>query len=156
MTTAQREYDRRYKEANREKLAALAREYYWEHLSKVRARQKEYREGNKPAHAQRLRTWMKNNPGASRAARESPEIRERLRSAPPFTTRDVSDHLKIQSGRCYWCNCQLGSTYEMDHLIPISKGGGNSRDNVRAACVTCNRKKGDRLPMDFVLKMLGA
>ena len=33
-----------------------------------------------------------------------------------------------------------------DHLIPLSRGGGNEWTNVVTACSTCNTKKGSRLP----------
>ena len=33
-----------------------------------------------------------------------------------------------------------------DHLIPISRGGGNDWGNVVTACSSCNTKKGNRLP----------
>jgi 5-methylcytosine-specific restriction endonuclease McrA len=35
-----------------------------------------------------------------------------------------------------------------DHVIPISKGGGNGWDNVVAACSPCNNTKADRLPQE--------
>jgi 5-methylcytosine-specific restriction endonuclease McrA len=33
-----------------------------------------------------------------------------------------------------------------DHLLPISRGGGNEWHNVVTACSTCNTRKGNRLP----------
>jgi 5-methylcytosine-specific restriction endonuclease McrA len=33
-----------------------------------------------------------------------------------------------------------------DHLVPISRGGGNEWHNVVTACSSCNTKKGNRLP----------
>ena len=33
-----------------------------------------------------------------------------------------------------------------DHIRPISRGGGNSWDNVVAACSSCNHRKGSRIP----------
>ena len=33
-----------------------------------------------------------------------------------------------------------------DHLLPISRGGGNDWRNVVTACSTCNTRKGNRLP----------
>jgi 5-methylcytosine-specific restriction endonuclease McrA len=34
---------------------------------------------------------------------------------------------------------------EMDHLVPISRGGTNARDNLVLACFACNRSKGGKL-----------
>jgi len=33
-----------------------------------------------------------------------------------------------------------------DHILPISRGGGNTWDNVVTSCSPCNNRKGDRLP----------
>ncbi|HEX9166577.1 MAG TPA: HNH endonuclease [Gemmatimonadales bacterium] len=33
-----------------------------------------------------------------------------------------------------------------DHLVPISRGGGNEWTNVVTACSSCNTRKGNRLP----------
>ena len=62
-------------------------------------------------------------------------------------------------GRCYICGCQCsfedwklskngnrypGETYpEIEHVIPIAKGGMNSWDNVRLSCHRCNHIKAD-------------
>ncbi|HEX5842416.1 MAG TPA: HNH endonuclease signature motif containing protein, partial [Pseudomonas sp.] len=34
---------------------------------------------------------------------------------------------------------------EIDHVIPISKGGTTNEDNLQALCWRCNRKKGASL-----------
>lgn len=35
-----------------------------------------------------------------------------------------------------------------DHVLPTSRGGGNTWDNVVTACSPCNNRKGDRLPRE--------
>lgn len=42
--------------------------------------------------------------------------------------------------------CGQGGTLTVDHVIPRSKGGGTSWENVVASCAPCNRRKGDKLP----------
>lgn len=39
----------------------------------------------------------------------------------------------------------------IDHLIPQSKGGENTLDNLVVACVDCNSEKQDKLPLEFIL-----
>ncbi len=48
--------------------------------------------------------------------------------------------------------CQYCGTTEhpltIDHVIPRSRGGKTEWTNVVAACVSCNRKKGNKMPVD--------
>jgi 5-methylcytosine-specific restriction endonuclease McrA len=34
----------------------------------------------------------------------------------------------------------------VDHLLPVSRGGEDTWENLVAACVECNNRKGDRTP----------
>ena len=45
---------------------------------------------------------------------------------------------------CQYCGARTALT--VDHVIPRSKGGGSSWDNIVASCAPCNRRKGDHLP----------
>ncbi|MBJ7347394.1 MAG: HNH endonuclease [Thermoleophilaceae bacterium] len=49
--------------------------------------------------------------------------------------------------------CGRTGTLTMDHVVPRSKGGGTSWDNVVACCAGCNRRKGDRLPDQAGMKL---
>ena len=37
----------------------------------------------------------------------------------------------------------------MDHVIPRSRGGGFTWENIVAACSNCNQRKGNRLPKEI-------
>lgn len=41
------------------------------------------------------------------------------------------------------CYCGAIQSHEIDHYIPKSRGGGNTRANLVAACYLCNRDKAD-------------
>jgi 5-methylcytosine-specific restriction endonuclease McrA len=47
---------------------------------------------------------------------------------------------------CQYCNVREDLTF--DHVIPRSKGGQTTWENVVAACSPCNLRKGDRLPAE--------
>ncbi len=47
---------------------------------------------------------------------------------------------------CQYCGSREDLTF--DHVIPRSKGGQTTWENVVAACSPCNLRKGDRLPRD--------
>jgi 5-methylcytosine-specific restriction endonuclease McrA len=49
------------------------------------------------------------------------------------------------SWTCQYCGSDRGNL-TIDHVIPRSKGGTSSWDNIVTCCAPCNRRKGDRLP----------
>ena len=58
------------------------------------------------------------------------------------------------SYRCQYCHrgsIELKSRecLTRDHLIPISRGGGNEWTNVVTACSSCNTRKGNHLPHEI-------
>ena len=53
--------------------------------------------------------------------------------------------------RCQYCGAPAES---IDHVIPKSRGGQNTWDNVVAACRRCNVRKGSRLPSEANLTLL--
>ena len=44
---------------------------------------------------------------------------------------------------CQYCGAR--TTLTVDHVIPRSKGGGSTWENIVASCAPCNRRKGDRM-----------
>jgi len=53
--------------------------------------------------------------------------------------------------RCQYCHraqaeLRPRECLTRDHLVPISRGGGNAWSNVTTACSSCNTRKGNRLP----------
>lgn len=47
--------------------------------------------------------------------------------------------------RCQYCDA---SAETLDHVVPRSRGGDHSWDNLVACCRRCNLRKGDRLPTE--------
>ena len=45
---------------------------------------------------------------------------------------------------CQYCGSR--SSLTVDHVVPRSKGGRSTWDNIVTCCAPCNRRKGDRLP----------
>ena len=56
----------------------------------------------------------------------------------------------------YLCQyCGRGSrALTVDHVMPRSRGGDTSWENVVAACVPCNRRKGARLPQEAGMRLM--
>lgn len=49
---------------------------------------------------------------------------------------------------CTYCGSTDGP-FDVDHIIPKSRGGGNVSSNLTVACVSCNRSKGARTPEEW-------
>jgi 5-methylcytosine-specific restriction endonuclease McrA len=52
--------------------------------------------------------------------------------------------------RCQYCS---GAAESIDHVIPRSRGGTHTWDNVVAACRRCNSTKGDRLLSETAMSL---
>lgn len=44
----------------------------------------------------------------------------------------------------YTCQTCGAPATEADHILPVSKGGGHDLTNLRASCLPCNRRRGNR------------
>lgn len=53
---------------------------------------------------------------------------------------------------CQYCGSRSNLT--VDHVIPKSKGGVSSWDNIVASCAPCNRRKGNALPRQVGMHLL--
>ena len=64
---------------------------------------------------------------------------------------DKTDVFAKTSGNCGYCGREMwiGECWDVDHIIPKSRGGSDDPDNLIAACRSCNRRKKDRTPNEF-------
>ena len=52
--------------------------------------------------------------------------------------------MKRDGNRCQYCGSKSNLT--IDHVVPRSRGGGDTWENLVTACDSCNLKKGNRTP----------
>ena len=60
--------------------------------------------------------------------------------------------LKRDNHSCVYCGNKRDLT--IDHLIPKSKGGKNTWDNLVTCCISCNSKKGDKMLYETNMKLI--
>jgi len=71
-----------------------------------------------------------------------------------FTRRNIFFR---DRNRCQYC----GRVYpqkrlNLDHVVPLSRGGRSSWDNVVCACIECNSRKGSRTPEEAGMHLVRA
>jgi 5-methylcytosine-specific restriction endonuclease McrA len=54
------------------------------------------------------------------------------------------------SGTCQYCGARAEN---LDHVVPRSRGGTHTWENVVAACRSCNNRKGNRTPSEVGLRL---
>ncbi len=68
-----------------------------------------------------------------------------------FSRRNL---LRRDEGMCQYCGKRPDvRELTIDHIVPRSRGGDTSWQNCVIACVTCNRRKGNRAPEDVGLSL---
>lgn len=69
--------------------------------------------------------------------------RERIWKIPPVNRREV---LRRDNHTCQYCGSNKRLT--LDHVIPLSRGGQHTWNNVVTACERCNQHKSDRTTVE--------
>jgi 5-methylcytosine-specific restriction endonuclease McrA len=54
--------------------------------------------------------------------------------------------------RCVYCGTTAGRL-TLDHVVPRSRGGDSTWENVVTSCAPCNLRKGDRLPHEVHMEL---
>lgn len=89
--------------------------------------------------------WKIKNPGKEKARVASVRNRRRARERScegKLTSAEWQQILKDSEGKCSYCP-NPGSS--MDHVVPLSRGGAHSKENIVVACLSCNSLKGNKL-----------
>lgn len=86
----------------------------------------------------RMRQWAKDNPGRHRANCERHHGLE-LAAEGPYTGDQWQTLLSLCDNKCL--KCGTIEDIEADHIIPLSKGGSNTIDNIQPLCKSCNCSK---------------
>jgi len=65
-------------------------------------------------------------------------------------SKSIRLRLFLESGGyCLYC-CQYTPDFTADHFFPQARGGKTYRGNLVLACPSCNKRKTDRDPWEFI------
>lgn len=149
-------YNRGWRKSNPTYHADYNKQWRAEHADTYLEYHAKYRRENRDVVRQRYNEWAARNPDYARLwveanrerARETVRRRRarlRLVAAFAIAERDIRRMLVRQGGRCAYCQAELGESYHVDHVVPVSRGGSNSIGNLAAACPPCNVSKSNWL-----------
>lgn len=165
---------------HREKRRAYARGYREQNPQKIRETMRKVHEryyqdeSNRLVRAERARKWYQDNRERHLAGGEKwrsanyarVKLYRRRRKAwvkgaeGSYTPDDVFALLKEQNELCTYhnlnssCTINIAQSYTVDHIIPISRGGTNSPDNLQLLCDHCNKSKGARTHEEYLAWLL--
>jgi len=133
-------------EERKERRKKALQKYAANNKQKIKLALEKYKLNNREKLKQIKRKW----------AEKQPKEYFRLKSHKRRTlkigkiTKTIKDTLfKLQKGMCAVCKNKL-TKYEIDHIIPLAKGGDHADSNLQLLCPSCNRSKAAKHPVDFM------
>lgn len=117
----------------------------WKLLNKsyVLEKQREWFKRKRIENPERFRWFVKDRRHRMRVATDGASDRN---FSSVFTLKDWENIKDRFSRKCAHCNKhETEVKLTVDHIIPISKGGKHSLDNVQPLCASCNSRKKDKL-----------
>jgi len=79
-------------------------------------------------------------------------VRQIYKNTVPITKKNV---IIRDNYTCQYCRKkEPGNRITVDHIIPSSRGGKNSWENMVACCMECNIYKNDKLPKEKNMKLI--
>lgn len=121
-----------------------------------------YRQANIEHEREVAKEWRKKNPDKVKQYDKDPvKIRKRASLRRARKRMSVIGDVEAierwerfwksrKSVRCHWCGNRFpGKRCHADHVIPLSKGGSHSLENLVISCQTCNLRKQAKDPADW-------
>ena len=140
------EQQRQYYKENREKAAEYQKQYYQENREKVAEYQKQYRQANSEKYEEYQKQYLQENLEAFNARNQKRRALKR-NAAGNATAADIQARFDYHGNRCYYCGCD--GPMEVEHRIPLSRGGTHYPANLVPACKSCNCSKGTKTELEF-------
>ncbi len=136
--------NRAYYHVNKDKLDVKRREWYKRNKEQTLARGRAWYQANKERVREVTRAWKLSN--WERYQENNSRRYVATKNGEGRLTAEQWKAIKAAYGnRCCYCGRKM-KRLTQDHVIPLSKGGTHTPDNVVPACLSCNAGKRDRQP----------
>lgn len=143
------ERSKNYYWANKEKMAANYKAWAQENKARRKEIDKRFADKNRERKAAAMRVYRKENPHKrSQWAIENPDKQKAIYARRRARKKGVgvfkvenTDLNRIYAQSCTYCGSR--EDIQIDHVIPLARGGNHSLGNLTAACKSCNLSKKD-------------
>ena len=116
-----------------------------------------YRRKNRESAREACKRWRDSHPGWGRehaAKRRAIKLNATIGDIKPIVAFISTTH-SMDRVRCYWCKKLVPKKLrQVDHIIPLSRGGAHSIDNLCRSCRHCNLSKNNQMPEEFSAQRL--
>jgi 5-methylcytosine-specific restriction endonuclease McrA len=153
------DYSSDYREKHKEALSAYNKEYSKKNKEAINAHRRSYYAENREAFNARERKYRKDNPHIGSAIKNRRRASKLNNGVEKYTELQVLETYGTDCHICHWpvdmsAPRRSGDPgwetgLQIDHVIPISKGGSDTLSNVRPSHAYCNNSKGARLMGEF-------
>ena len=70
-----------------------------------------------------------------------------------FSGEDIIRIQDEQGYCCKYCQADTSVLFHVDHVVPLSRGGSNWPTNLQVLCPSCNLRKRDKMPEEFLVML---
>jgi len=139
------------------KVAMLEKQkaYYVKNKSEISKRTSNYYARNRIRIIEKTKEWGGTQKGKAVKIATNSKRRAIKKLAKVIDEQKIKDWIKQWKSliivNCHWCKNQFApSKCHADHVMPLSKGGDHSMENLVIACASCNHRKNAKTPDDWI------
>lgn len=137
-----------YRKLNREKAVREARLWYYANREYALEMQRKWHFENRDLAREIRRRWRENNPIKWRDAMMRSRHKRRAREFAAGVYHETVNYIELYArhdGLCALCGnpVEYGKV-SWDHIVPLSRDGWHTEDNLQPTHLVCNCIKGDR------------
>ncbi|MBY3073419.1 HNH endonuclease [Rhizobium laguerreae] len=140
---------------NPERLKARKAEYYARTSDAAKSRARKWSESNPEKRVAIRASWVDRNPDLAKFSKKLSGGRRRKKikeNGVNITHEQLDAIMSLFGDTCAYC-WKLVDEMTIDHFVPVAAGGKTEPGNLVPCCRSCNSKKSDMPPEDWMRKI---